>query len=230
MITYPRDFSKHLRSQLVGGTTLDTALRDLRVLGASIIECIVATKKVRGCDLVEAKRLIHDSRAWADVTERTNAMWAELTEGTRQECRTRRFTEWRLRSALCSNSEATEGPPSVSQPSCSETTMSAPFEFTVTDTFLIEGRGLILCPFFPLDRYQFDGKEHVHVETPDGRQFEADADVETPHLRPTPNVFQAMFVLRSADKADVPVGSRVSLSVKSAEQVAAPTKNTPPGG
>ena len=107
--------------------------------------------------------------------------------------------------------------------------MSAPFEFTVSDTFLIEGRGLILCPFFPLDRYKFDGKEHVHIETPDGRQFEAEADVEIPHVRPTPKVFQAMFVLRNAQKADVPVGSRVSLSGKSAEQVAASKSSTPSG-
>jgi len=100
--------------------------------------------------------------------------------------------------------------------------MSAPFEFTVTDTFLIEGRGLILSPFFPVDRYQFDGREHVRIETPDGRGFEADADVEIPHVRPTPKVFQATFVIRGAQKADVPIGSRVSLASKSAEQVAAP--------
>lgn len=100
--------------------------------------------------------------------------------------------------------------------------MSTPFRFTVTDTFLIEGRGLILCPFFPLDRYLFDGQEHVRVETPDGRLFEADADIEIPHVRPTPKVFQATFVLRDARKDDVPVGSRVSLPGKTAEQVAAP--------
>lgn len=105
--------------------------------------------------------------------------------------------------------------------------MNAPFEFTVTDTFLIEGRGLILSPFFPLDPYQFDGWEHVRIETPDGRTFEADADVEIPHVRPTPNVFQATFVIRGAQKADVPIGSRVSLASKSAEQVAAPNSRPP---
>jgi hypothetical protein len=98
--------------------------------------------------------------------------------------------------------------------------MSTQFEFTVTDAFLIEGRGLILSPWFPLDQYQFDGKEHVRVETPDGRKFEADADVEIPCVRPTPKVFQAMFVIRGAQKADVPIGSRISLTSKTAEQVA----------
>ena len=97
-----------------------------------------------------------------------------------------------------------------------------PFEFTVSDTFLIEGRGLILSPSFPLDRYQFDGKEHVLIETPDGRRFEAEAVVEIPHVRPTPKVHQAMFVIRSAQKAEVPIGSRVSLLHKSAEQVTLP--------
>ncbi|HWQ91571.1 MAG TPA: hypothetical protein VN673_07855 [Clostridia bacterium] len=105
--------------------------------------------------------------------------------------------------------------------------MSNPFQFTVTDTFLIEGRGLILAPFFPLDRYEFDGKEHVHIETPDGRRFEADADVEIPLVRPTPKIFQATFVIRAACKEDVPVGSKVSLATKTAEQVAAPNSRPP---
>jgi hypothetical protein len=98
--------------------------------------------------------------------------------------------------------------------------MSTVFQFTVTDTFLIEGRGLILSPFFPVDRYQFDRKEHVRVETPNGRLFEADADVEIPFVTPRPKVFQAMFVIRAAQKDDIPVGSKVSLPAKTAEQVA----------
>lgn len=77
---YPRDVSKKLRGLLAEGHTLDAALQKMRSEGASIIECIMATKRVRGCDLAEAKRLIHDSTAWADVVERTDAMWAELDE------------------------------------------------------------------------------------------------------------------------------------------------------
>ncbi len=105
---------------------------------------------------------------------------------------------------------------------CDGLGMSTPFQFTVIDTFLIEGRGLILSPFFPLDRYRFDGKEHVRVETPSGRQFEADADVEIPYMTPRPKVSEAMFVIRAAKKNDIPIGSRVSLPNKTAEQVAAP--------
>jgi hypothetical protein len=100
--------------------------------------------------------------------------------------------------------------------------MSVLFQFTVTDTFLIEGRGLILSPFFPVDRYQFSGRERVRVETPDGRTFEADAEFEIPCVRPMPKVFEAVCVIRGAQKADVPIGSKVSLLHKTAEQVASP--------
>lgn len=100
--------------------------------------------------------------------------------------------------------------------------MGAPFEFTVTETFLIEGRGLILAPFFPVDRYRFDRKEHVRVETPGGRVFEADADVEIPYVTPRPKVFQSTFVVRGAQKEDIPIGSKVSLPHKSAQQVTSP--------
>jgi hypothetical protein len=77
---YPRDFSKQLRRRLADGITLDDSIRELRDEGASIIECIVATKTVRSCDLGEAKRLIHDLDAWADVIKRTDAMWDELED------------------------------------------------------------------------------------------------------------------------------------------------------
>jgi hypothetical protein len=53
--------------------------------------------------------------------------------------------------------------------------MNELFQFTVTDTFLIEGRGLILSPFFPVDQFHFDSKENVRIDTPDGRSFEAEA-------------------------------------------------------
>jgi hypothetical protein len=77
---YPRDFSKLFRRRLAEGRVFDDALRDLRAAGASIIESIAAVKRVRGCDLVEAKTLVHHSEAWADVTKPTEAMWAQLAE------------------------------------------------------------------------------------------------------------------------------------------------------
>jgi len=100
--------------------------------------------------------------------------------------------------------------------------MNVPFQFTVTDTFLIEGRGLILAPFFPEQQYRFDRLERVRVETPDRRVFDTDAEFDIPMVSPTPKVFQIVCLLRETQKADVPVGSRVSLLNKTAEQVAAP--------
>ena len=78
----PSDFSKQLRTRLAQGLPLDDALQELRAAGASIIECIVATRHVRGCDLAEAKRLIHESKVWADITEATNTMWDQLANGS----------------------------------------------------------------------------------------------------------------------------------------------------
>ena len=100
--------------------------------------------------------------------------------------------------------------------------MSGLFQFKVTDTFLIEGRGLILSPFFRTDRYRFNGRERVRIETPDGRAFETDADFEIPCVRPTPKVFEAVCVIRGVQKADVPIGSTISLLNRTAEQVTTP--------
>jgi len=100
--------------------------------------------------------------------------------------------------------------------------MSAPFQFTVTDTFQIEGRGLILSPFFPEPQYRFDKVERVRVETPDHKIFEVDADFDIPMVSPMPKLFQILCLLRHTQKTDVPIGSKVTLLNKTAEQVAAP--------
>ena len=109
--------------------------------------------------------------------------------------------------------------------------MSAPFQFTVTDTFLIEGRGVILSPFFPVDLYRFASRERVRIETPDGRSFEADAEFEIPRVSPMPRVFQTACLIRGAQKDEVPIGSRVVFLHKSAEQVASTNggPEQPPG-
>jgi hypothetical protein len=73
MNQYPRDLTKRLRRRLAEGLSLDGALQELRLEGATIIECIKAVKEFRACDLVEAKRLVNDSAAWKDVVERTNS-------------------------------------------------------------------------------------------------------------------------------------------------------------
>jgi len=110
---YPRDFSKQLRRRLAEGLTLDASMRELRSSGASIIECIVATKCVRSCDLAEAKRLIHDSTVWTDVIERADAMWDELEEELDKNVEPGAAPNGGPATQL-GNSDVTEGPPSVS--------------------------------------------------------------------------------------------------------------------
>jgi hypothetical protein len=103
--------------------------------------------------------------------------------------------------------------------------MGAPFQFTVTDTFVVEGRGLILSPFFPAPEYRFDKVERVRVETPDHKTFDVDADFEIPRVSPRPMVFQILCLLRLIEKADVPIGSKVTLLNKTSEQC----RSTEPG-
>jgi hypothetical protein len=109
---YPRDFSKLFQSRIAEGRVFDDALRDLRAAGASIIEAIVAVKRVRAYDLVEAKELVHDSEAWADVTKPTEAMWAQLAEETERTAEPTASANDGL-ARRPGSSGVSEGPPSV---------------------------------------------------------------------------------------------------------------------
>lgn len=110
---YPRDFTKQLRQRLARGLTLDAALQELRSEGASILESIAATKRVRGCDLGEAKRLVHFSPVWADVAKQAEAMWAGLEEELNKIAEPSASPNGGPEQPL-GNSEAGGGPPSVS--------------------------------------------------------------------------------------------------------------------
>ena len=74
----PRDLSAELRKLLGSDASLDAALGTLRANGASIVECIISVRSVRGCDLAEAKRVVHFSPAWADVRAQNEEFQAEL--------------------------------------------------------------------------------------------------------------------------------------------------------
>ena len=80
----PRNLSGDLRELLGGGASLDTALGELRANGASIVECIISVRTVRGCDLAEAKRVVHGSSAWEDVTAQHEQFHAELEAAARE--------------------------------------------------------------------------------------------------------------------------------------------------
>jgi hypothetical protein len=96
------------------------------------------------------------------------------------------------------------------------------FHFTVTDSFLIEGRGLIIAPFFPVDEFRFDVTERVCVQRPDGTSYEGLVNFEVPMLSPMPKVLLAMGVLRGGKKEEVPLGSVIVLLDKTNAQVHVP--------
>ena len=93
------------------------------------------------------------------------------------------------------------------------------FQFTVADTFLIEGRGLIIAPFFPVNEFQFDRSERIRIEKPDGSLSETVAEFDIPMVSPIPKIFNAVCLVREARKEDVPIGSRIILLDKTHEQV-----------
>jgi hypothetical protein len=80
----PRDLSADLRELLVNDSNLDAALATLRANGASIVECIIAVRSVRGHDLAEAKRVVHFSPAWADMRAQNEQLHAELEAAARE--------------------------------------------------------------------------------------------------------------------------------------------------
>ena len=77
----PRDFSKLLRSELASGKVLDEALATLRADGASKVNGIKTLLSVRQYSLAEAKRVVHQSTAWADTRQRDEAIWDEIISG-----------------------------------------------------------------------------------------------------------------------------------------------------
>jgi hypothetical protein len=64
------------------GTRWDAILENLRAEGFSKIDCIRASVEVLRLPLADAKRLVHESRAWADRREQDDqwhdALIAEL--------------------------------------------------------------------------------------------------------------------------------------------------------
>jgi len=76
----PRRFTNELRELRKSGRTFEEALTSLRANGASIIECIIAVKEERECELIEAKRAVLASKTWHDVAEATDQMWKDFVD------------------------------------------------------------------------------------------------------------------------------------------------------
>jgi hypothetical protein len=82
---HPRRFTSELKAMREAGLSLEESLSHLRSKGASIIECIVAVKEETGCELGDAKRVVHQSKTWRDVAEATEVMWDELITALEKE-------------------------------------------------------------------------------------------------------------------------------------------------
>jgi ribosomal protein L7/L12 len=78
-------YEDQLRRKLDERVDLDVALEALRAAGASKVESIACVRSVCGCDLAEAKRLVHLSLAWDDVREMHDHLHDEVERAARDD-------------------------------------------------------------------------------------------------------------------------------------------------
>jgi hypothetical protein len=81
--------------------------------------------------------------------------------------------------------------------------------FTVEDTFLIEGRGLVLVPgIVPQGDERFRAGDPIRLKRPDGSEIEW--KIGGVELLFTPRTHDDVFILlEGLDKGDVPIGTDV---------------------
>jgi hypothetical protein len=63
-----------------GGARWDEILESLRAEGFSKVDCIRATVEILRLPLADAKRIVHESRAWADRRERDDEEFHDTLE------------------------------------------------------------------------------------------------------------------------------------------------------
>ena len=78
------DFSEELKRFLYAGESLDGALDGIRSNGASIVESIKAVCVVRACGLAEAKLLVVNSPAWADMKDKNEKFHEEIERAIKE--------------------------------------------------------------------------------------------------------------------------------------------------
>lgn len=71
-------FDEMLRRSIESGATLEQGIAELRTAHASVIDCIMAVRFVRACDLGEAKQIVHCSSAWEDMREKHDRFHDEI--------------------------------------------------------------------------------------------------------------------------------------------------------
>jgi len=82
--------------------------------------------------------------------------------------------------------------------------------FTVTDTFTVTGRGLVLLPgLIPIGTERFRAGDPILLRSPNGRETRTSIGaLELPHPNPKCEV---LIMLKEIAKDDVPIGTEVWL-------------------
>jgi hypothetical protein len=86
---------------------------------------------------------------------------------------------------------------------------------TVQDCFLIEGRGVVVIPDFPVPHGWNDRTDTVVVVTPDGQQHQASIRFSMSHFRmldPKASRWRVVALLLNGKKEDLPQGSKILVS------------------
>jgi translation elongation factor EF-Tu-like GTPase len=86
---------------------------------------------------------------------------------------------------------------------------------TVQDCFLIEGRGVVVTPDFPVHHGWKDRTDTVLVVKPDGQQHQASIRFSMSHFRmldPKASGWRVVALLLKGKKEDLPEGSKILVS------------------
>ena len=80
---------------------------------------------------------------------------------------------------------------------------------TVCDTFLVEGRGVIVVPEISVDSYSGARSRHVTLRKPDGQSVSASAVLDIPLVSPPPPAPYYLCTLIGLIKNEVPIGTEI---------------------
>jgi len=80
---------------------------------------------------------------------------------------------------------------------------------TVEDTFLIEGRGVIVTPAIPVSDYTGSDSVSATLRKPSGEETVVQARLQIPRVNPPPTAYSYLCLLVGITKQDVPIGSEI---------------------
>jgi len=80
---------------------------------------------------------------------------------------------------------------------------------TIEDSFLIEGRGVIVTPAIPISDYTGPGQVNAVLRKPNGEETVVQAKLQIPRVNPPPKVYSYLCLLVGVTKQEVPIGSEI---------------------